>query len=190
MPKTTRLVLAILFVALLAAGGYATQKTSTTEFCLSCHEMERYSFELKRSSHAKDKDKKDIGCSQCHLPGSMGLAYMAVKSYLGVGDLLAHYTVDTKDLDRRRMQEVARRFVLDESCLACHQDLMKNVKGEAISPEGKKAHLSWQGKDGSGRHGCAYCHANMAHLPVFDRRYEVNAKFAAKLPQTGEQGLQ
>jgi hypothetical protein len=36
------------------------------------------------------------------------------------------------------------------------------------------------------RRTCAGCHANMAHLPVFDRRYAVNAAFAAKLPQAGE----
>ncbi len=186
MRKSFWLAIVILLVVFTAVAGYTMQRTSTTEFCLSCHEMERHSFELKRSSHAVDKDKKPIECRQCHLPPSFGLGYMAVKSYLGVRDLLLHSLIDTRDLDRRAMQGLARRFVQDENCLACHQDLTRNVKGEPLGLEGQKAHQAWLGKDGVGRRTCASCHNNMAHLPVFDRRYDCNRNFAAKLPLTGE----
>lgn len=148
--------------------------------------MKRYEFELKRSSHAVDKDKKPITCEQCHIPRRAGIDYLVVKSYLGVRDLAVHFFGDTKDLDRRNMQLVARRFVSDDNCRQCHQDLMLTAKGKSISPEGKKAHEAWLGKDGKGRRTCAGCHSNMAHLPKFDRRYAVNAAFAAKLPPEGE----
>lgn len=177
-----------LTVLLAASGGYTMQRTSGTEFCVSCHEMERHRFELKYSSHAVDKDKKPIVCGQCHIPLGFGPRYLAVKSYLGVKDVLVHVFGDTADMDRRVMQLMARRFVLDENCRACHQDLLKNVKGQAISLEGKKAHEAWLGKDGNGRRSCAGCHFNMAHLPTFDRRYNYNAQFAAKLPVEGGPG--
>ena len=186
MRKTIWLVVACLVVVFTAVGGYTMQETSKTEFCLSCHEMSRYSFELKRSAHAVDKDKNPIDCRQCHLPLEAGPRYMAAKSFMGVKDLVVHYWGDTTDMDRLKLQMAARRFVPDENCLACHKDLTKNVKNEPISPEGKKAHDTWLGKDGNGRRTCVGCHANMAHLPVFDRHYEVNAKFAAKLPLEGE----
>lgn len=178
--------MACLAVVFVTVGGYTMEETSKTEFCLSCHEMSRYSFELKRSPHAVDKDKKPIECRQCHLPLNMGPSYLAAKSYLGAKDLAVHYFGDTSDMDRLKLQMAARRFVPDENCLACHQDLGKTVKGEPIGPEGKKAHDSWLGKDGSGRRTCVGCHANMAHLPRFDRHYAVNARFAAKLPLDGE----
>lgn len=185
--KKTIMLTGALCIAILALGStYIMKRTSTTEFCISCHEMETHNYELKRSAHAMDKDKNPISCSQCHLPVSLGPDYLLVKSYLGVRDAAVHLFGDVNDLDRRAMQQVARRFVLDENCSSCHEDLMKNVKGEPISPEGKKAHEAWLGKDGNARRTCAGCHANMAHLPIFDRRYAVNSKFAGKLPPNGE----
>lgn len=186
MKKMTWIAVAALAAVLVAVAGHTMQETSKMEFCLSCHEMSRYDFELKRSPHALDKDKKPIECAQCHLPLSVGPSYLAAKSYLGVKDLVMHAFGDTSDMDRLKLQHAARRFVPDENCQACHKDLRKNVKGEPISLEGKKAHDSWLGEDGRGRRTCVGCHANMAHLPVFDRHYDVNAKFAAKLPLEGE----
>ncbi len=186
MKKTSLAIVACLIALIALSSAYAVKKTSTTEFCLSCHEMETHGFELKRSAHAVDKDKKPITCVQCHMPPGYGLDYFMVKSYLGARDAAVHLLGDTDDLDRREMQGVARRFVADANCLACHADLAKNVKGQPISAEGKKAHDAWLGKDGNARRTCAGCHANMAHLPVFDRRYAVNAAFAAKLPRAGE----
>jgi nitrate/TMAO reductase-like tetraheme cytochrome c subunit len=171
-----------LLTVLVAAAGYTMQRTSQTEFCLSCHEMERQQFELKRSGHAMDKDKNPISCAQCHIPLTPGPRYLAVKSYSGIKDVAVHLFGDPGELDRRALQHVARRFVQDENCLACHQDLGKTVKNQPIGPEGKKAHEGWLEKDGIGRRTCASCHHNMAHLPVFDRRYAVNAAFAEKLP--------
>jgi len=186
MRKPFWIAAACLVIVLTAVGGYTMEKTSSTEFCLSCHEMDRYSFELKRSAHAVDKDKHPIECRQCHLPLSVGPGYAAAKSYMGLKDLAVHYFGDTRDMDRLKLQMAARRFVRDENCLACHKDLSLNVKGQPVSPEGKKAHDAWLEKDGVGRRTCVGCHANMAHLPAFDRHYEVNAKFAAKLPLEGE----
>jgi len=100
--------------------------------------------------------------------------------------LWVHYLGDTSKLNRRNMQELAGRFVVDENCLACHGDLDKDVKGQPLSEIGKLCHDAYLGKNGTTAHGCAGCHANLAHLPEFDRRYEVNAKFAANLAQEKE----
>ncbi len=164
-----------------------TVHTSTTEFCMSCHEMEVYQEELLASSHAKDADGNPIGCSQCHIPGGNIVRMLAVKSYLGVGDIWAHYTKETYDLDRAKMQITARRFTDDSNCLACHEDLERNAKNDGpISIEGQLAHDSYLGKNGQTRSGCAGCHTNMAHLPVFDQRIPKNAEFLAKLKENAK----
>jgi nitrate/TMAO reductase-like tetraheme cytochrome c subunit len=161
-------------------------RTSTMTFCTSCHEMQIYKTELEKSSHALDKDKKPIECRQCHIPNDVGLRFLTVKTVLGVKDLLVHNFGDPDHLDRRKMQPVARRFVVDENCRDCHQDLTKTVKNEKISEFGRLSHEAYLGKNGTTKNGCAGCHFNMAHLPEFDRRFPFNQKFAEKLPLTKE----
>ncbi|MBM4287596.1 MAG: cytochrome C [Deltaproteobacteria bacterium] len=157
-------------------------RTSKNEYCLSCHYLQTHQNELEKSSHALDKDKKPIQCAQCHIPPTVGPKYLAVKSFLGMKDLIIHYLGDPERMNRRNMQEVARRFIMDENCLACHEDLNKDVKGQPLSEIGKLCHDAYLGKNGTTKHGCAGCHQNLAHLPEFDRRYLVNAKFAERLP--------
>ncbi|MBG0789011.1 MAG: NapC/NirT family cytochrome c [Desulfovibrionaceae bacterium] len=179
--KTVALSLACVLVV-AAAGAVAFEKTSSTGFCVSCHEMERHQAELKLSPHALDKDKRPIECRQCHLPASFGPTYVALKAYLGVKDVVVHTVGDpVNDFYRRELQMSARRFVPDDSCRACHENLEKNVKDEPISREGKLAHEAYLGTNGRTDKGCADCHQNMAHLPIFDRRYVQNAEFAAKM---------
>ncbi|OEU62812.1 MAG: hypothetical protein BBJ57_05890 [Desulfobacterales bacterium PC51MH44] len=162
-------------------------RTSTTEYCVSCHEMERYKDELEKSSHAVDKDKNPIQCRQCHIPKNIGPKYLTVKTVLGLKDLIVHNFGNPEDLDRREMQKIGRRFIPDENCLACHQDLTKDVKDKELSEIGKLCHEAYQGKNGTTKRGCAGCHFNMAHLPQFDRRFFFNAEFAKRLPLQEEQ---
>lgn len=169
---------AFFLMAQAPASGFVD--TSSTEYCVSCHEMKRYQQELKASSHAKDDKKKDISCAQCHIPPT-GLRWASIKLVFGAKDIWAHYFGEPNDLDRLRLQRFTRRFVPDENCIACHKDLMKNVKNEPISEIGKQAHEAYLGKNGNTASNCSGCHQNMAHLPTFDKRYEVNAKFAARL---------
>ncbi|MDM8522425.1 NapC/NirT family cytochrome c [Desulfococcaceae bacterium HSG8] len=161
------------------------QSTSSTEFCMSCHEMKNYKNELEKSSHALDKDKKPIQCRQCHIPDSLGHKYLTVKAFLGTKDLIVHYMGNPDELDRRDMQKFARRFIPDENCLGCHQDLYKDAKEKKISEIGRLAHDAYLGKNGNTKRNCAGCHFNMAHLPEFDRRFPFNAEFAKRLPLKG-----
>lgn len=186
--KSKKLWFACLAVAVvLLASGAAVHQTSQNEFCLSCHEMKIYYDEQMASSHAKDADGNPIGCAQCHIPNTNAVRMLAVKTYLGALDLWTHYTGDTYNLDRAQMQGIARRFIDDNNCLTCHEDLTKNAKNDGqISTEGKLAHESYQGKNGQSRHGCVGCHSNLAHLPTFDARIPKNADFLKKLNEFKE----
>ncbi len=180
--KKTVLITGLALFALLGASAYGFKATSTTKFCLSCHEMAPYQREIKFSSHAKDKDGKEIGCAQCHLPPGAGPRFVAVKMYSGIKDLYVHLRDNPDDLPRVKLQPMARRFMDDANCLSCHPDLYKDAKGEkAVSEIGKVAHDAYLGKNGQAKSNCAGCHINLAHLPEFDQRLEVNAPFKSKL---------
>lgn len=184
--RSRKILLSSAFILVGLAGvifvPVSMSRTSTAEYCMSCHEMKGHSDELKKSSHAVDKDKKPIECAQCHIPNSIGFKYVATKTLLGMKDLIVHYLGNPNRLNRRSMQNMARRFVPDENCLACHQDLSKNTKDQKISEIGKLCHDAYLGVNGTTKRNCAGCHFNMAHLPEFDRRYYFNAEFAKRLP--------
>ena len=173
-----------LFVVFCGITAYSLRVTSSTDFCMSCHEMEPYRKELRFSSHAKDKDGNEIGCSQCHIPQGFGPRFLAVKMYSGVKDLAVHFWAKPDRLNRVHTQEVARRFVDDANCLACHQDLSRNAKNDApVSEYGQLAHDAYLGKNGNTKRNCAGCHVNLAHLPAFDQRLPFNAAFTSRLQQ-------
>jgi len=182
-----KIILLIGCVVFLAVMSLSMAKTSSTDYCISCHEMSVYKDELKKSSHALTKDKTAIECKDCHIPRGYGGRYLIVKTVLGMKDLMTHYFGDPENLNRREMQDIARRFIPDENCIQCHQDLTKDVKDKELSEIGKLCHEAYLGKNGKTRRGCAGCHFNMAHLPKFDRRYTFNAEFVKKLPLKKEQ---
>jgi len=149
--------------------------------------MKSYKEELSKSSHAQDKDKNPIECSQCHVPLSVGPRYLTVKGYQGTKDFIVSKLGDPTNLDRKRMQVEARRFMADENCRACHEDLKKNVKDEELSEIGKLCHDAYLLQNGNTKRRCAGCHFNMAHLPGFDRRYWFNEEFARRMDLKEEQ---
>lgn len=179
------LMVLLLLSALTMAVVQGLERTSTTEYCISCHEIRSRLDELEKSVHAVDWDGEPMECRSCHVPPGFGPKLIAVK-LLGVKDLFVHYSVDVEHLDRRQMQLDARRIVADENCLECHEDLYRNTEGEEISELGRLGHEAYLGKNGTTRRNCAGCHPNIAHLPEFDRRYPFNAEFAARLPLEGE----
>ncbi len=177
----------VIVVLLLLGTTIGVKATSSTEFCLSCHEMSPHANDLKFSSHAKDKDGKPITCAQCHLPQGLGPKFFSVKIYSGVKDLLVHNFGDPENLDRPSLQVTARRFMDDANCLSCHADLYKDAKGEKnVSELGKVAHDAYLGKNGNVRNGCVNCHINLAHLPEFDKTLMVNEKFNSRIQKQEE----
>ena len=171
-------------LAILVCGAYAFMSaTSSLSFCSSvCHEMGSYRTELRSSAHAADADGKEIGCARCHIPAGFGPRYLAVKTYSGLKDLYVHWAAEPVILNRVELQSSARRFVVDDNCLICHADLYKDARNEReISEIGRLSHDAYLGKNGQAKSNCAGCHANIAHLPEFDRRLEVNQKFAERI---------
>lgn len=160
--------------------------TSSTKFCLSCHEMRVHKAELALSPHARDADGKEIACSRCHIPHSNVVRMLAAKTWMGMKDIWIHNARADEPLNRAAMQPGARRFTDDTNCRDCHLDLTRNAKNDGpISAEGRLSHANYLGENGQSRSGCVGCHINLAHLPAFDARIPSNAKFAAKIKEAG-----
>lgn len=173
---------AVAVCALLVSAGVAW--TSSTGFCLSCHEMRVQAAELAMSSHARDAEGREIGCSQCHIPNANVARMLAAKSWMGIKDVWVHNVEGPDDLNRAEMQVVARRFTDDHNCRKCHQDLMRNAKNDGPnSLVGQLSHANYLGENGQARSGCVGCHMNLAHLPAFDARIPGNQKFAIRLAE-------
>ncbi|MDR0826654.1 MAG: NapC/NirT family cytochrome c [Desulfovibrio sp.] len=183
LKKTSHRGLGLGIALVFCAGVYALfSATSSFSFCASfCHEMAPQAEELRFSAHALDKDKKAVGCADCHLPSGFP-QYPVVKIYSGSKDLFIHLFRGDAPLNRAELQSSARRFISDVNCRSCHADLYKNAKGDKdLSDLGKISHDAYLGKNGQTRSNCAGCHINIAHLPEFDRRLSVNEKFAARI---------
>lgn len=181
--KPSRLLYALVgLLVILTASGYGLRVTSSQQFCLSCHEMSPQAEEIRYSSHALNAEKQPITCAECHLPAAFGPRFVAVKIYSGLKDLAMHFFLPDDGLRRAALQPTARRFMDDGNCLRCHADLYKKADGkESVSELGRLAHDSYLGKNGQAGSNCAGCHINLAHLPQFDRRLDVNTKFASRL---------
>ncbi len=148
------------------------------EECMRCHDVKTYQYEMKYSSHAFDKNKKEITCGQCH-----DFHYNPVTAYFAREEYFEKKIFKPEDFDRKKMQQNVKKAVPAKKCQVCHDDLSKNVKGESISEIGQLCHDAFAGKNGTTSRNCAGCHINVAHLPEFDRRLTINADFAKKLAE-------
>lgn len=171
-------------VLLVCIASASIHYTSTNQFCLSCHEMRVHYKELALSPHARDLDGKEIACAKCHIPAGNIARMVGAKMWMGSMDVWVHFTGGANDLDRSKMQLVARRFTDDANCLKCHDDLTRNARKDcSISPEGALAHANYRGTNGQSRSGCVGCHVNLAHLPPFDARIPKNQSFAYRIKE-------
>ena len=148
------------------------------EECMRCHDVKMYQHELKNSSHAFDKDKKEISCEQCHV-----FHFSPLTSYYARDKYYDKKIFEPGTFDRRKMQGNARLTDLSAKCQECHKDLTKNAKDEPISQIGGLAHDAFLGKNGTTRKTCAGCHVNVGHLPEFDMDLMLRADFAKKLSE-------
>ncbi len=151
------------------------------EECMRCHDVKTYQYEKKHSSHAFDKNNKEITCGQCH-----DFHYNPVTAYYAREEYFDKKIFQPEDFDRKRMQQNVKKAVPAKKCQVCHEDLSKNVKGDPISEIGQLCHDAFEGKNGTTKRSCAGCHINVAHLPEFDRHLMVNADFAKKLAENPE----
>lgn len=91
---------------IIAGLSYSFAYTSTTEFCISCHEMEENVYkEYKLSYHYNNRTGVRVECKDCHVPKEpLDLAWAKIRA---LKDVYHHFlgTIDTPEkFEEHRLQ--------------------------------------------------------------------------------------
>jgi len=134
----TRQRLALLAVGLAAGAGgigisaVGVHVTSTTSFCMSCHEM-RFVAEQgwMHSKHHENPGGVVAGCSDCHVPPEL-VPKLWVKTRDGLKDTAVHFfgESDPEKMDWDALAASARSKIHESACTRCHGNL--TPKGASI----------------------------------------------------------
>ena len=164
-------VAAVILITLLAATvtHSLVEYTSSTEFCIGCHEMRSTVYEeYQKTSHAKNSMGVASSCADCHIPR---VWYSTLfRKILAAKDVYHHLigTIDTPEKFEARRLIMAQRVwdTMKENdsreCRNCHafssMDLNKQKR------RAKKQHQN------AVRNGdtCIDCHKGIAHKPAHD----------------------
>lgn len=106
---------------------YAIKATSTTEFCVSCHERDIPFEEYQSSHHFINREGIRAGCADCHIPQSP--TRMLWAKIMAGKDLYHHFItgkIDTGEKFEEHRQELAEMVwhkmesQASETCRSCH----------------------------------------------------------------------
>jgi len=150
----------IIGMLLILGAGMAINKTSTNQYCISCHIHPAADASWKRSVHYETQSGYRVGCVECHLPPE-GDGYLWEKGKTGLRDLWSYWTKDSASFnweDRRRL-EIARGYVFESSCIKCHENLFP----AKLTKAGEDAHLYYKQSKKTPELHCINCHLNAGH---------------------------
>lgn len=139
------------------------ESTSTTEFCLSCHEMRIMHEEFTKSIHFRNRSGVRLECGDCHVPRDGLRKYIAKLEALD--DVYAHFigTIDTPEKFEARREDMAYtvRAAMKEdnsqACRNCHAFNAMDLAKQADRPKRKHTEAMDTGQT------CIDCHKGIAH---------------------------
>lgn len=166
----------------------ALDYTSSEEFCVSCHSMQKPLEELKQTAHWSNKSGVTATCSSCHLPHDYTEKYARkVQASREVWAEFSGKYQSEEDFEKHRLEMAERewaRFAANGSkeCKACHS--YERMNFEKMSEAARKAMIPAAEKDQS----CMDCHKGIAHhLPKVDDN-AVKSKFDQFVNKSPNQG--
>ena len=147
-------------ISLLLSLNFAGNRTSTANYCQSCHVHTYADNAWKKSTHYLTNSGMKIECVECHLPPK-GQGYWLNKIKLGSRDLYSYLFKDSASIDweSKRLLENAVEYLPQKSCLKCHQVLFP----PNLSKEGEEAHLYYKINHEKKDIVCINCHLYVGH---------------------------
>ncbi len=161
----------VLGACLLVLLGSEMSRTSTNEYCMSCHFHEGADASWKKSQHYMNSSGTVTDCAACHLPPKEDgyfRHYMA-KARMGAKDIWSKMTKDKDEIDWEAKKELgyASTIVYNSSCEKCHHNLLP----EGISDDGITAHLYYKDNAEKLDLQCISCHLNAGHeIPGYQHK--------------------
>ena len=156
---------------LIFLGNKAVVKTSTDEYCASCHVHPHSTQSWKRSTHVDNPRGIKVHCVDCHLPPH-GEGYPFEKAKTGLRDLWSNTFKDSASFnwEEKSQIEYAKHHTFEASCIHCHQ----NNYPLGLTTEGREAHLYYEKQEG--KLHCINCHITAGHYDP-DRLHAQNTNF-------------
>jgi len=146
---------------------YAMARTSTPQFCASCHEIQPAYNAWKTSTHVNNAQGFVADCMDCHLPAPEDtFDFFYAKTAHGIKDVFMHFTQDEYNRDENR--EKAYDSMANSRCMKCHRNLLyiPDKRGAML------AHRSVVYARPGYEKRCVDCHRNLVHVPSEVYRYK------------------
>lgn len=147
-------------ILLILGGNRVLVKTSTNQYCISCHIHPAADDSWKQSVHYQTRSGYRVSCVECHLPPK-GQGYLWAKGTTGLRDLWSKWTKDSASFnwDERGRLENARHYAYESSCIKCHENLFPSK----LTKAGEDAHLYYDQTKKTPELHCINCHLNAGH---------------------------
>ena len=163
MKKLIKPLLLIVFGLILAfplfsLTYYTMARTSTPQFCASCHEIQFAYNTWKTSTHTNNAQGFVADCMDCHLPAPQDtFEFFYAKTVHGIKDVYKHFTEES--YDRRANREKAYASFKNDQCQKCHRNLLyiPDKRGAML------AHRSVMYPRPGYEKKCVDCHRNLVH---------------------------
>ena len=157
----------VLGLSLMVVFNTVWTRSSSNESCMSCHAHPQSDASYKQSYHHNNGSGTKTDCAACHLPPKGTFKYAYTKARMGIKDVWANMTKDTKTIDWSRKSELeyAQTIVYNESCKECHINLFP----EGITDDGITAHLYYDDNEEKLGLHCISCHLDAGH---YDPNYK------------------
>ena len=137
---------------------YTMVRTSTPDFCASCHEIKPAVRAWRASTHVNNAVGVMVDCMDCHLPAPQNtFDFFFAKTYHGIKDVAIHFF--SEDYDRKKARESAYASFDNDQCQKCHRNLlnMPNNRGSML------AHRSVLYAREGYEKKCVDCHYDLVH---------------------------
>jgi len=153
------IALGILIAFPLFSMSYFTMvRTSTPDFCASCHEIKPAVVAWRSSTHTNNASGVVVDCMDCHLPAPQDtFDFFFAKTYHGIKDVAIHFFVGKYDQEKARNNAYAAFD--NRECQKCHRNLlhMPHKRGAML------AHRSVIYAKPGYEKKCVDCHYDLVH---------------------------
>ena len=147
----------------MAVSSVTLEATNSTNFCTSCHSMQWVQEEWMESIHYTNISGVRAGCSDCHVPHSLGpKLYAKIRAAKDVWHEILGTIDNEEKFEKHRWQmanAVWTRMKANDSreCQSCHTIAAMDLKEQDRSARKKHKNAETRGKT------CIDCHTGVAH---------------------------
>ncbi|MFH1349619.1 MAG: NapC/NirT family cytochrome c [Pseudomonadota bacterium] len=137
---------------------YTMVRTTTPQFCATCHEIQFAYNTWKTSTHVNNAQGFVADCMDCHLPAPYDtLDFFYAKTAHGIKDVVVHFFQESYDHEKNRKKAYAS--FKNDQCQKCHRNILyiPDKRGAML------AHRSVLYARPGYEKRCVDCHKNLVH---------------------------